>query len=134
MLAWTFREPSSSSRRTAFRGDATKRFYHSSELPPSTRANLSLSLDVVYHLVEDETFDQYMHNLFEAADRFVIVYASNVDRKTPEPHVRHREFTHWVAANRPDFSLIQHIPNEFPFDARDPENTSFADFYVFERS
>jgi predicted O-methyltransferase YrrM len=120
--------------RERFSADPTKKFHHSSEVPDDCRAELALSLDVIYHLVEDEVYERYMRDLFDAAGRYVIIYASNVDQQTPEPHVRHRHFTAWVTANRPDFSLLQHVANEFPLDSREPDDTSFADFYVFERS
>lgn len=120
--------------RKKFDGDSTKRFFHASEVPEGTQAELGLSLDVVYHLVEDEVFDAYMKQLFDAAQRYVIVYASNEDKPQVVPHVRHRAFTRWVESNRPDFALARTIPNQYPYDPSDPENTSFADFYVFEYS
>lgn len=118
--------------RSRFARDSSKRFYHSSEIPECIRAELSLSLDVIYHLVEDKVFDSYMHGLFEAATRFVIIYSSNNEARAATPHVRHRRFTDWVASNRPDYRLKVRVPNAFPFDDDDPDNTSFADFYVFE--
>jgi hypothetical protein len=75
-----------------------------------------------------------MRALCDAADRFVIIYSSNVDGPAPTPHVRHRRVTDWVSVNRPEFTLLSHVPNAFPFDEDDPDNTSFADFYVFERT
>ncbi|MEY8096106.1 hypothetical protein AB9F29_01640 [Falsihalocynthiibacter sp. S25ZX9] len=98
------------------------------------RAELSLSLDVIYHLVEDEAFDTYMENLFDAAERFVIIYSSNKDEQAVAQHVRHRKFTDWVSTNAPTFSLAAQIPNQYPFNPDDQENTSFADFYVFQKS
>lgn len=47
--------------------------------------------------------------------------------------MRHRRFTDWVARHRPNASLIDYIPNRFPFDKADPDNTSFADFYIFAK-
>jgi SAM-dependent methyltransferase len=119
--------------RARFRDDATKTFHVSSELPPLPRRDLALSLDVIYHLVEDDTYHAYMGRLFDAASRYVIVYASNTDAPGPAPHVRHRAFGRWVAEHRPDWALVETIPNRYPFDERDPEGTSFADFYVYER-
>jgi hypothetical protein len=120
--------------RSRFASDRSKRFYEPKELPPATRAELSLSLDVIYHLVEDAVFDAYMAVLFDAATRFVIVYASNLDKASAAPHVRHRRFTDWVEQHRPGFALKECTPNAYPFDENDPDNTSFADFYVFERT
>ena len=116
-----------------FANDPTKTFLHSSEVPSDLCSDLSLSLDVLYHLVEDAVFDRYMRDLFDAASRFVIVYSSNVDEPGPSPHVRHRRFTDWVERVRPDFELAEQVSNPFPFDPNDPANTSFADFYIFAR-
>lgn len=119
--------------RANFRNDPTKQFIHTSEVKESDRADAALSLDVIYHLVEDDVFDSYMRSLFNAANRYVIVYSSNVDEPGPSPHVRHREFTKWIKANRPDFRFLEKIPNRYPWTDKDPGNTSFADFYIFER-
>lgn len=120
--------------RARFASDRSKRFYLSSELPVGTRAELSLSLDVIYHLVEDEVFEGYMRDLFGAAIRFVILYSSNTEQSAAVPHVRHRRFTEWIAREQPAFVLREQVANPHPFDANDPDNTSFADFYVFERT
>jgi hypothetical protein len=117
--------------RSMFRDDTSKRFLHSSAVNTSAVADLSLSLDVVYHLVEDSTFDAYMRQLFGSAERFVIVYSSNMEREWPFKHVRHRRFTDWVAQNKPEWYLQSTVENAYPWDAADPEHTSFADFYFF---
>ena len=119
--------------RQKFADDASKRFVHSSEVTDEDRADVALSLDVVYHLVEDDVFDAYMRSLFESAIRYVIVYASNTESPGLSPHVRHREFTRWIESNRPDFRLLKKIPNLYPFSEKNPQHTSFADFYIFER-
>lgn len=120
--------------RVRFASDKSKRFFLPSELPTGTRAELSLSLDVIYHLVEQDVFERYMGDLFSSATRFVIVYSSNTDDATVVPHVRHRRFTEWIAREQPAFVLRKQVSNLYPFDANDPDNTSFADFYVFERT
>jgi hypothetical protein len=120
--------------RAQFGTEAGYSFYHTSELPADLTAELSLSLDVIYHLVEDSVFERYMNQLFDAATRYVIVYASNEDRAWSSPHVRHRKFTQWIDEHRSDFTLIERVPNKYPFDEKDQDNTSFADFYVFARN
>ena len=119
--------------RTSFANDPAKEFFVSDELPPDRTADLTLSLDVIYHLVEDDVFDAYMRDLFARAGRFVGVYASNEDRRAPEPHVRHRRFTAWVEQHQPGWTLLSTVPNAYPFDPKDPEGTSFADFYFYEK-
>ena len=119
--------------RERFAGDDTRRFALTSDYRGET-AELTLSLDVIFHLVEDEVFDDYMARLFDASSRWVIVYSSDTDeqRDGVAPHVRHRAFSRWVAQHRPGFRLVQHIPNRHPW-AGDPTTGSFADFYVFEK-
>lgn len=118
--------------RAQFNGDPTKEFRLVGDLRPVS-TDLSLSLDVIYHLIEDEVFDHYMRQLFDAATRFVIIYSSNEDKDWSARHVQHRQFTRWVEQNRPEWKLQKVIPNAYPFDEKDQDNTSFADFYIFER-
>jgi predicted O-methyltransferase YrrM len=118
--------------RKKFRDRPNMRFLHASEYSPELKADLVLSLDVIFHLVEDEVFETYMKRLFEASLRYVIIYSSNDNRGFVAPHVRHRKFTRWVKRERPDFALARHQPNPYPEEETDPENTSCADFYVFE--
>lgn len=119
--------------RKRFSGDATKAFHTTGDLPAGVSADLALSLDVIYHLVEDEVFERYMRQLFDSARRFVIVYSSNEDRAGSAPHVRHREFTRWVADNAPQWQAVEVIRNKFPYDPEYPHKTSFADFYIFRK-
>ncbi|PWL37268.1 hypothetical protein DKG77_16695 [Flagellimonas aquimarina] len=119
--------------RETFKNDTSTSFFHVSEYQGQT-FDLSLSLDVIYHLIEDETFFQYMNNLFNASSNYVIVYSSNTtENEETAVHVKHRKFTDWVEQNKPDFKLIKHVPNKFPFDKRNPKTTSFADFYIFKK-
>jgi SAM-dependent methyltransferase len=89
-------------------------------------ADLAISLDVVYHLVEDRVFETYMRNLFAAARRFVVVYSTDSDLGRTAPHVRHRQFTPWAAENVPEWRLTDVCPGPRPGPGR-------ADFFVFER-
>lgn len=120
--------------RARFAGDSTRRFALVGDYRGET-AELTLSLDVLYHLVEDSVFEDYMARLFDAATRFVIVYSSNTDDTlgNQSPHVRHRQFSQWVADHRPHWRLVQHVPNLYPYQG-DYRTGSFADFYVFERT
>lgn len=116
-----------------FKDDPTKSFHPLSAYQGAT-ADLILSLDVIFHLIEDDVFDAYMRRLFAASNRYVIIYSSNKDDQTDVfvPHVKHRRFTTWVKANMPEWTLIQHIPNRYPYTG-DPATSSFADFYIYER-
>jgi Methyltransferase domain len=117
-----------------FAHDSTKRFYLAAAFPTSLgKFDLSLSLDVIYHLVEDHVFDSYMNSLFARSRSYVIIYSSNYDTTTNSSHVRHRKFTTWIAENARDWRSEGHVPNSFPWDPNRPDDTSFADFYFFAR-
>jgi hypothetical protein len=117
--------------RTTFANDPSKRFLLSAALEPGTTADLALSLDVIYHLTENTVYEAYMHRLFQSALRFVIIYSSNMDQPSEAKHVRHRRFIPWVERNQPHWVLHSTIKNAYPWDLAEPDQTSFADFYVF---
>ena len=116
--------------RKAFAADASKRFFPMSEraawaLP--TGYDLTLSLDVIYHLVEDSVFEAYMQDLFALARHHVVIYSTNFDstaQTTKAVHVRHREFQRWVTREARDWELTATIANP------DPE---LPDFFFYRR-
>jgi SAM-dependent methyltransferase len=114
-----------------FADDATKSFFLFDGACFADRAglfaaDLALSLDVIFHLTEDPVFETYMTHLFAAARRYVIVYATDQETSGTAPHVRHRHFTPWVQACRPDWRLLEVArgPNSGPYR---------ADFFAYER-
>jgi len=120
---------------SVFTNDPTRQFdlikNHSNE-----KADLTLSLDVIYHLTEWDTYDGYLRRLFDSSTRFVIIYSSNSDdheNNDVAPHVKHRKFTGWVTENAPDFKLIKHVPNRYPYNG-DGRISSYADFYIFQKT
>ncbi len=114
-----------------FLGDATKQFALLVETPEK-KAGLTLSLDVVYHLVEDDVFQLYMERLFDCAEQLVVVYSSNFEETVAGggQHVRHRNFTGWVEEHRSHWKLILHAPNRYSHKEHGKQG-SLADFYVF---
>ena len=92
-------------------------YYLAEALPRDLRAfDLALSLDVIFHLVEDRVFDSYMRSLFARAKHHVVIYSSNYDALSDSPHVRHRKFTDWIAKRAISWKPAGYLPNRFPFD------------------
>lgn len=106
--------------RDLFAADKTKSFYGPCDIFTS-KAELALSLDVIFHLVEDDVCEDYMKRLFSSATKYVIIYAWDVDEKR-KLHVRHRCFSKWINKNIAHFRLLQ-VTRKAPF----------CDFYVYER-
>jgi SAM-dependent methyltransferase len=73
------------------------------------RADMALSLEVIFHLVEDATFEDYMRLLFSSAERFVVICSNDVDGGERSPHERYRAFTEWVARECPGWALHERL-------------------------
>lgn len=119
--------------KSIFAQDDTKAFKLASAYA-GEQAELALSLDVIYHLVEDAVYTAYMHRLFACATRFVIIYSTNTSQQglIQGAHLRHRRFTDWVEQNQPQWELFQHLPS--PFGPNDSAAKQFsADFYFYRR-
>lgn len=94
---------------------------------------LTLSLDVIYHLIEDRVYNRYMEDLFSYSSDWVIIYSGNTDvqGEPQSSHVKHRKFTDWVEKNARGWKLVEKIDNEFPYDKKSGKG-SLADFYIFK--
>ena len=116
-----------------FKADPHKSFRLMSEYN-GENADLALSLDVIFHLVENDIFEQYMRTLFDASNQYVIIYASDSDDNSMDEgkHVRHRKFTRWIQENLPNWNLLEYLPNRYPYRG-DPRTGSFADFFIYEK-
>ena len=124
--------------RKQFSDHKDKHFLHTSEYNQHM-AEVALSLDVIYHLIEDDVFHQYMERLFSSAERYVIIYSSNEDNLGNNPtalHVRHRKFTRWINRFRKDWRCGAYIENKYPVlsSANSQVDHSFCNFYIYEKS
>lgn len=117
--------------RARYANDAGKSF-RTIDTYAGERAPAAFSLDVIYHLVEDAVFLEYLDRLFGAGERLVVVYSSNVEdrRVLRARHVRHRCVTAAVAARHPEFELIEQPPRPPELGGPAPQSASF---FVFRR-
>jgi SAM-dependent methyltransferase len=113
-----------------FTGDETKTFRHYSpgDYRGESLAKLALSLDIIFHLVEDEIFHTYMTHLFQMASDWVIIYSSNSEEPFGDGtvHCRNRKFTTWVEENADGWQFVKKIDNVYP-------EQSVADFYIYKK-
>ncbi len=93
------------------------------------QADLTLSLDVIYHIIEEGVYRKYLADLFNASHKYVIIYSTNFD-KAETTHVLHREFLSYVQKNIPSFQLTDQTLNKFPGLG---EQESMAHFYIFKK-
>lgn len=97
-----------------FRDDPTKSFlrYDPDELHDPAgwlRADMALSLEVIFHLVEEDVFEDYMSRLFDSAERYVAICSTDAPRAQHAPHECHRAFTQWVGRRRPEWELERRV-------------------------
>ena len=106
-----------------FKEDTSKKFflYEPGIISTNFFSELTLSLDVIYHLVEDEVFETYMHRLFSMSIKYVIIYAWDVEEPA-RYHIRHRRFTRWINENISGFQLAERISKD-----------GFCDFFIYEK-
>jgi glycosyltransferase involved in cell wall biosynthesis len=119
--------------RAAYRDDPTKSFIVNSGPEAIARVRefgpeLSMSLDVIYHLVEDATFERYLTNLFDVSSRYVVVYSTNFDKRYDFPHQVDRKFTDFVTRRIRGWTLLEVLVNPH----KGPDSQS--DFYIYERT
>ena len=72
--------------RNKFSEDINKRFLKLDDfksLPEN--AEVTISLDVIYHLVDDNIFHDYMDTLFSHAHHYCIIYSADVNEKNNQP-------------------------------------------------
>lgn len=109
-----------------FAGDGAKQFAQYDPYyfdPAAVQADLSLSLEVIFHLTEEPVYRLYMEHLFASARHYVVVFASDADDVAPGPfpHFRQRRFTADVP---PGWVLSERVENPH-------RELSVSDFWVF---
>ena len=104
--------------------------FHSLPLPWPVSADLVLSLDVIYHLTEDEVFEQHMRDVFGSALQWVILYTTDSDSIDPDfkpaSHVRHRPVSEYVQTVFPHWEIREVLLNPAP-------HMGGCDFYIYGR-
>lgn len=120
--------------RKRFMEDKTKKFIWCGGKSFTSRfkADLTLSLDVIYHLVEDEVFQIYMDRLFNSSIKYVCIYSCDFNNDLAD-YIKCRKFTDYIKANYGNWNLIKYVPNRYPYESGDPDNTSWSDFFFYKK-
>jgi predicted O-linked N-acetylglucosamine transferase (SPINDLY family) len=93
--------------RKKFADDPKKQFLTLKDFECSPEsATMSISLDVIYHLVDDDIFHDYMNTLFSHSIDYCVIYSANIDERTADPHVRKRKFSDWIDEHAPKPGLF----------------------------
>lgn len=71
------------------------------------RADMSLSMDVMFHLVHAPDYWRYLANLFNSSQKVVLVWATDSDEGLTARHVRRRQWTPDVERLYPEWELVE---------------------------
>ncbi|MBS1488666.1 MAG: glycosyltransferase [Bacteroidetes bacterium] len=93
----------------------------------------SLSLDVLYHLVEEDVYWKYLDILFSSAKKFVVIYAANLTLPQMTSHELYREFTKDISVRYPQWRLEEIKKNKYPAINYEDQEGSLADFFLFSK-
>lgn len=88
----------------------------------------ALSIDVLYHLVEQNVYETHLRNLFTSAKKYVIIYAWDADANESMQlsiHVKPRKFTKYISENFKEWRLIGTREQICP--------ESSSNFYFYEK-
>jgi trans-aconitate methyltransferase len=92
--------------------------------------SLVTSLDVIYHLIEDEIYEDYMKRLTDFDAQYIIIYSPDFDNDKYAEHVKARKFSdNEILTNK--YKLMLHHPNDY--SSREYEDGSFADWFIYKR-
>jgi hypothetical protein len=118
-------------------GRLCKHFYTLDDIPEAVKDkkfHISMSIDVLYHLVDDKLFEEHMKILFGLASEWVIIYSPDKEHLSGTvEHIKHRIFTKYISDNYPEWVLERVIKNTCRL-LEDVPRDSFADFFIYRHN
>lgn len=122
--------------RQKYKDDKSKDFYELDwyyENKKDMKYDMSVSLDVIFHLIEDGVFETYMDNLFDSSRKYVCIYSNNYEDEYYGGHQKNRKFTEWIVHRRKNWELVKFVKQKYPYDpkVKNGIDTSISDFYFF---
>jgi len=113
--------------KTTYINDETKSFLVYSEnkvYGNEQLSDMSMSLDVIYHIFEDDLYKNYMDNLFNTGEKYVLIYSTNHVYPFNGTHTKGRCITEYIEVNHKDWELI---------DTIEPQNHK-TNFYLYKKN
>jgi len=123
-----------------FRDDKSKHFIHYDGMMLNTQyfnsCDLTISTDVLFHLIEQNVYDLYIENLFKTSNKYVIIYSYDYDSKPTDNfswHYKPRNFTNIIKNKFTDWDLITTIDNMYPVKKFGTTKGSYSNFYIYKK-
>lgn len=93
------------------------------------KADCALSIEVLFHILEEDEFKSYLANLFRVATKVVIIIASNRDGGVSKvsPHIHLRKFTGYIEEIAPEWKKI----TDLKFETKELQMLYNKYFYLY---
>ncbi|MEM9829423.1 MAG: hypothetical protein AAF944_02235 [Bacteroidota bacterium] len=96
-------------------------------------ADLVLSLEVIFHIIEDDLYSLYLNHLVRMSKKYILVFGTNEDRSVhldktgaAQQHLKHRKFSEDILGLNKNIELMRVIDNPYS-RKRDSK------FFVFQK-
>jgi hypothetical protein len=92
-------------------------------------SDLTMSLDVLYHIIEDDLYYGYLNSLIELSTKYILIYSTNHtlnNSNKPSSHIVWREFSDFIQ-KKYQLKLISITP----YGGKKGKNN--VSFYLFEK-
>jgi trans-aconitate methyltransferase len=104
------------------------KFIHKDEFDYQ-KTDLVLSMDVIYHLIEDDVYEDYMDSITKIGSKYLIIYSPDFDKNDYAKHVKARKYTDNKLLQQ-RYRLIYEHKNKYSIDK--DKNGSFSDWKIFK--
>jgi len=98
------------------------------------KIDASISVDVIFHLIEEDVYQKYMNELFFADAKYVVIRAYNHKSQGTgrNSHILHREFLNTIKKYFPNYNLVNvSSPRRRHIYLSDSDKNQF---FVFKKS
>ena len=97
------------------------------------QADLVISLEVIFHIIEEDLFELYIDHLIKMSKKYIVVFSTDEERSIHldkdgivQKHLKHRNFSKFILSNYERIELMKVIDNPF-------EQKSDIKFHIFEK-
>ncbi len=97
------------------------------------KSDIVLSLDVIYHLIEENVYKKYIEDIFSVGIKMVIIYSTNESLPQFGGHEKHRNFTKDIKKYVRGWELVEIIENKYSIEKYGEERGSRANFYLYTK-
>lgn len=98
------------------------------------QSDLVLSLDVIYHLIEEDVYRKHLEDIFSVGKKMVVIYSTNETLPQFGGHEKHRNFTEDIRKYVAGWRLFEIIENKYSIEKYGEDRGSRANFYLYTNS